>query len=140
MRLGAPIGTAAFQTEAGDRVFFSEDSAELGTRARAAIEAQAAWLLRHPQVSVTIEGHADDPGTPGRNHDLSRQRAQAVRTRLIERGVAPERVTIVAYGRERRVADCPGGLCTAQNRRTVTTLGAAVPVEDGQRRAPRRLF
>ena len=43
-------------------MFFSEGSAELGTRARTALEAQAAWLKRNAAVPVTIEGHADDAG------------------------------------------------------------------------------
>src|SRR6188474_2419067 len=54
MQLGVPLGIAAeFQAQVGDRVFFSEGSAELGTRARTALEAQAAWLKRNAAVPVT---------------------------------------------------------------------------------------
>jgi hypothetical protein len=38
---------AHFQSEAGDWVFFAEESAELGARACAARDAQAAWLRTH---------------------------------------------------------------------------------------------
>ena len=37
MQLGVPLAAAEFQTQVGDRVFFSEGSAELGARARIAL-------------------------------------------------------------------------------------------------------
>jgi peptidoglycan-associated lipoprotein len=153
MQLGAPLGSAAeFQAQVGDRVFFSEGSAELGTRARAALEAQAAWLKRHAALPVTIEGHADDAGAVSHNLDVSARRAEVVRRRLIEIGVAPERIHAVAYGRERVVADCAEPGCAAQNRRAVTVVGgpnaASAPAGDAGRaandtaagRSPRRLY
>jgi peptidoglycan-associated lipoprotein len=127
MRLGAPLGPAAeFQSQVGDRVFFSDASAELGTRGRVALEAQAAWLVRYPSLSVVIEGHADDAGGIARNIEVSHQRADAVRRRLIQMGVAPERIRIVAFGRERLIAECSAAACAAQNRRAVTIIGPPV--------------
>jgi peptidoglycan-associated lipoprotein len=154
MQLGAPPGSAAeFQAQVGDRVFFSEGSAELGARARAALEAQAAWLRRHAGLPVTIEGHADDAGTVNHNLDVSKQRAEAVRRRLIEIGVAEERIRAVAFGRQRLVADCADPGCAAQNRRAVTVVGGPgaasgpagdagleAPNDTAARRSPRRLF
>jgi len=147
MQLGAPVGAAEFQSEVGDRVFFSESSAELGARARKALEAQAAWLLRHPRLSVTIEGHADESGGARHNLDVSQRRAQAVRLQLMARGVPASRIAVVAYGRERRIAECASAVCAAQNRRTVTVLGEppAPRANDGRadapnRPLPRRLF
>jgi len=149
MQLGAPLGPSAeFQSQVGDRVFFSDASAELGTRGRFALEAQAAWLVRYPSLSVIIEGHADDAGGVVHNIEVSHQRADAVRRRLIQMGVASERIRIVAFGRERLIADCPAAACAAQNRRAVTIIGppvdtAAAPgqVRDdlAARRSPRRL-
>ncbi len=123
MRLGAPVGPVQFQSDVGDRVFFSEGSAVLGARARTAIGAQAAWLLRHPLLPVTVEGHADEPGSAAYNLEVSQRRAQAVRTELIARGVPAARIAVAAYGRGRPVAECAGASCAAQTRRTVTVLG-----------------
>ncbi len=53
--------------EAGDRVFFSPGSAELGSRARTALAAQAQWLMRWHEFEAAIEGHADEPGTEQEN-------------------------------------------------------------------------
>jgi outer membrane protein OmpA-like peptidoglycan-associated protein len=143
---GAPT---EFQSLVGDRVFFSEGSAELGTRARKTLAAQAAWLASRPTVRVTIEGHADDPG--GLDHQLSEHRAQAVRQRLIEAGIAPERIRIVAYGRRQLIAACEDPLCPPQNRRAVTVVGWPTAATDPRgagsserggvgRPSPRRLY
>ena len=150
MQLGVPPGAAAeFQAQVGDRVFFSEGSAELGARARMALEAQAAWLKRHKALSVTVEGHADDAGATSHNLEVSWRRAEAVRQRLIESGVARERVQTVAYGRERPIAQCGQMSCSAQNRRAVTVVGAPTaasapageePQDTAARRSPRRLY
>jgi peptidoglycan-associated lipoprotein len=127
MQLGAPMGPAAeFQSQVGDRVFFSDASAELGTRGRVALEAQAAWLVRHPKLSVIVEGHADDAGGIAHNQEVSQRRADAVRRRLIQMGVAPERIRVVAHGRERLIAECTDAACTQQNRRAVTVIGPPV--------------
>jgi outer membrane protein OmpA-like peptidoglycan-associated protein len=140
-----------FQASVGDRVFFSQGSADLGTRARLAIEAQAAWLLRNPTLPVVVEGHADDSASGEQDRELSQHRAEAVRRRLVLAGVVPERIRTVAYGRQRLVADCRSAACSAQNRRAVTVVGGAVAsaVDDQpapeprsalNRRPPRRLF
>jgi peptidoglycan-associated lipoprotein len=123
MQLGFAGFPGEFQTEVGDRVFFSEGSAELGSRARTALDAQAAWLARNAYLMVTVEGHADEAGTPRLNRQLSERRAEAVRRRLIERGVAANRIRVAVYGRDRLVAECGDSHCAAQNRRAVTVIG-----------------
>jgi len=144
MQLGAPLGSAAdFQAHVGDRVFFSDGSAELGARARTALEGQAGWLKRHPALVITIEAHADDMGTDQHNIAISRRRAEAVHGRLTELGVAAARIRMVVLGRTRLVADCRGAGCAAQNRRVVTVIGwpAGDPGRDVvTRRTPRRLY
>lgn len=146
MRLGAatakstvvavPEGIAMdFLTEAGDRVFFSNGSAELGGRARAALAAQARWLEAHPGIDARIEGHADDPPMrPDEQEALSEARAEAVRQRLVEEGIAGERLGIVPWGREQRIADCDEAQCNAQNRRAITVLVRPGGAEKSDRR------
>jgi peptidoglycan-associated lipoprotein len=133
MHLGVPEGLEAgigrdFRMSVGDRVFFADRSAELSSRARAAIDAQAQWLKRKPGLVIIVEGHADDSGTSDDNMALSRQRADAVRRRLIELGIATDRIRISAFGRNQTVADCTGGQCAAQNRRVVTVVRPGLPV------------
>lgn len=105
-----------FLVDVGDRVFFAENSAALGGRARSLVEHQARWLSSRPNLSVVVIGRADDEGDGGRARDLSQQRAQAVRDRLIAAGVAQNRIEIRAVGNQDRVAVCDGPSCEAQNR------------------------
>lgn len=112
-----------FLSDAGDRVFFSAGSADLGARARGVLQSQARFLLQHPELSVAIEGHADDGSLP--NEDtvrLSQERAAVVRDRLLAEGVEASRIVAYGRGREDRVSDCPAPECLAQNRRVVTIL------------------
>jgi peptidoglycan-associated lipoprotein len=127
MLIGAAAKAVEFQTQVGDRVFFSESSSELGARGRVALEAQATWLLRHPSLAVTVEGHADEAGAARHNLEVSVRRAEMVRERLIQLGVARGRIRTVAYGRQRLVADCAAPACASQNRRAVTVIDAAAP-------------
>lgn len=113
---------AQLRVQAGDRVFFSSGSAALGSKARTALAAQARWLAQNRGFEATIEGHADEPGTDEQNLILSKQRAEAVRQRLVEEGVAPARLEIVARGRAQRVAVCREAACRGQNRRVITIV------------------
>ena len=126
---------AEFQTTAGDRVFFSETSAELGARARTVLAAQARWLQAHADLAVTIEAHADDEGNRELDVRLAERRGQAVQERLIEEGVAPGRIVVQAFGRDKPVATCSSTECAAQNRRVVTRLGGASEGGENLRRA-----
>lgn len=120
-----------FRQSAGDLVFFSDGSAELGARARRVLEAQADWLKSQPTARVTIEGHADDSGNVTENLKLSEARARAVQARLVEAGIEPARLSITAVGKTRRVADCDDSACAAQNRRVATVIVAQTVAQAG---------
>jgi peptidoglycan-associated lipoprotein len=110
---------------AGDRVFFGDGSADLGSSARSVLGAQARWLKQNPEVLVILEGHTHEPGTESSNADLALRRAQAVRARLVDLGIDGARIAVEARGRLHPVALCAGLDCAAQNRRVVTRLAAA---------------
>jgi len=46
-----------------DRVFFVTNESVLTTRSRDTLRKQAAWLRKNSDVTVVIEGHADERGT-----------------------------------------------------------------------------
>jgi peptidoglycan-associated lipoprotein len=112
-----------FAVEAGDRVFFAENSAVIGGRARSLLEQQARWLNQRPELKVTIVGRADDGSAPEAARDVSTKRAEAVRDRLVENGVAANRIAIEARGMRDPVATCRSPLCRAQNRHAETIIG-----------------
>lgn len=106
----------------GDRVFFSAGSADLGSRARAVIAAQAEWLRRRSDLDIVVEGHADDASAGADDEQLSASRAIAVRDRLAAEGVAPARIRVVPQGARDPIATCDDAMCAAQNRRALVQV------------------
>ncbi len=132
-----PLGTTQdFFLNVGDRVFFSENSAEISTTASATLDKQAAWLAKYPNYRITVEGHTDEKGDKKKNAKLADQRAQAVRAYLMARGIETNRIRIVAYGRDKRVATCNDISCWSQNRRVVTVLDTAAEPAVASRPTP----
>ena len=82
-------------------VFFDFDAYEIRTDQRDVLAKDAAWLKRWPTVKILLEGHCDDRGTDAYNMALGERRAEAAREYLEALGVAPSRVQIVSYGKER---------------------------------------
>lgn len=124
---GGPVvpGTSRdFSVNAGDKVYFTVDSAQLTAQAQTTLRAQAQWLAKYPQYGVTLEGHADERGTREYNIALGARRATAVRTYLSGLGVNPARLQTISYGKERPVAVCNDISCWSQNRRAATLLNA----------------
>jgi len=114
-----------FVVNVGDRVFFETDQTDLTSQGRATLDKQAQWLSQYSQYSFTIEGHADERGTREYNIALGARRAQSVREYLASRGIAPQRMRTISYGKERPVAVCNDISCWSQNRRAVTVLNAS---------------
>jgi peptidoglycan-associated lipoprotein len=122
----APAGSQQdFVVNVGDRVFFETDSSELTPQARATLDKQSQWLQMYNRYAFTVEGHSDERGTREYNIALSARRAQAVRDYLASRGIEPNRMRTIAYGKERPVAVCDDISCWSQNRRSVTVLNAS---------------
>ncbi len=82
---------------------------------------------RERVVRLTIGGHTDSQGRPAMNRTLSDRRAQAVRTELIRRGVAPGLLVAKGFGADQPIADNASEAGRALNRRVELrlTLGAA---------------
>jgi peptidoglycan-associated lipoprotein len=131
METGGLAGTAApgspqeFQVSVGDRVFFETDSSALTQQARATLDRQVQWLQQYGRYTFLVEGHADERGTREYNIALGARRASAVRDYMIARGIAPNRMRTISYGKERPVAVCNDISCWSQNRRAVTVLDGA---------------
>ena len=111
-----------FTVNVGDRVFFVEDQSSLTPEAQETLRRQAQWLQQYPAVMVQVEGHADERGTREYNIALSARRATAAREFLIAQGVAANRISSIAYGKERPAALCDAEQCWSQNRRAVTVI------------------
>lgn len=83
-------------------IYFEFASAELQPASEPALSGVADLLTRHPDWSLGIEGHTDSIGDPAANQKLSVDRAQAVRTALVEQhAIAPARLRAAGFGSTR---------------------------------------
>ena len=105
-----------------DRVFFATNETILTTASRETLRKQAAWLRQNSDVTVVVEGHADERGTREYNLALGEKRAQAVKNYLIGLGINPDRVSTISYGKERPAVVGSNDGAWAQNRRSVTLV------------------
>lgn len=84
--------------------FFDTDRFDLTPAAREALAKNAAWLQKHPTISILVEGHCDERNTREYNLALGERRASTVRDYLVLLGIASQRIQIISYGEERPFA------------------------------------
>jgi peptidoglycan-associated lipoprotein len=102
--------------------FFDYDSYELRPDAQAATIKAAAYLVAHPDIRVVIGGYCDDRGSAEYNLALGENRANAAKTALVNAGVAPARIRVVSYGKEKQFCTDETESCWQQNRRAQFSL------------------
>ena len=93
---------ADFAAQAGGTtVYFGSESKILAPQARMMLATQAAWLRRHPEVVVRIEGYGDSGDT--RDHALAvgAERAAEARDYLMLLGIPSAQISITSWGKER---------------------------------------
>lgn len=115
-------GDDEFRVNVGDRVFFDMDRYDLSGTARATLDKQAAWLAQNSGRRIVIEGYADERGTREYNLALGERRAESVKNYLASKGIGPDRVRVISYGKERPVVVGHDEQSWSQNRRAVTVL------------------
>ena len=108
--------------QVGNTVNFDFDSAELTVSARSTLNRQSAFLSVNPDLTIVIEGHADERGTREYNLALGERRATAVRDYLVAKGINSARVRTVSYGKERPAVSGSDEAAWAKNRRASTVL------------------
>ncbi|MCB9759824.1 MAG: OmpA family protein [Alphaproteobacteria bacterium] len=110
LELGAPIG-------------FEAGTADI-TAPGQLVVAEVAYVLKSTPALAVVEigAHTDDVGSDRANKKLSLAQAEAVKARLIELGVAPERLKAQGYGEERPLMKGTSEEARAANRRVEITI------------------
>ncbi len=103
-----------------DRVFFATNESVLTTSSRETLRKQAAWLRKNSNVTIVLEGHADERGTREYNLALGERRANAAKDYLMTYGISSDRISVLSYGKERPVDSGSNPLAWSKNRRSVT--------------------
>ncbi|WP_433977651.1 peptidoglycan-associated lipoprotein Pal [Erwinia sp. E_sp_B01_9] len=103
-------------------VYFGLDKYEIQSEFAQMLDAHATFLRNNPSYKVTIEGHADERGTPEYNIALGERRASAVKMYLQGKGVSADQISIVSYGKEKPAVLGHDESAYAKNRRAVLVL------------------
>jgi peptidoglycan-associated lipoprotein len=108
--------------EAGDKVYFTCDSATLSKEAKQILIKQGEWLKTHLDATATIEGHCDEIGTDEYNLILGLRRAEFVKNFLIKQGIDEKRLSVISYGKTKPVKLEHNKYAYRANRSAVTTV------------------
>ncbi|GAA5143081.1 peptidoglycan-associated lipoprotein Pal [Thalassotalea piscium] len=100
-------------------VYFGFDKSTVSGQFSEVLDAHAKFLNENTNVSVLIEGHADERGTPDYNIALGERRAKSVVTYLENMGVSPSQLSVVSYGEEKPMVKDRSESAFAKNRRAV---------------------
>ena len=84
-------------------IYFMLDSSDVQPDFIPVINAHAQYLVAHPNQKLTLEGHADERGSPEYNIALGDQRAKAVAGMMKAQGVSDGQLTLISYGEEKPV-------------------------------------
>lgn len=98
-------------------VLFDFDSANLNSGAAKVVNELSNFLKEYPERTVQIEGFTDSVGSAEYNRNLSKRRADALKTALIQTGISPQRIETIGYGEEYPVATNMNEAGRQQNRR-----------------------
>ncbi len=74
-------------------------------------------MNENPTLKFSVEGHTDSTGNAASNQTLSEQRSQAIVAKLVEMGIAADRLTAVGKGQNNPIADNSTDEGRAKNRR-----------------------
>ena len=85
-------------------IYFEYDSSILTEEGKAIVQSHAQYLNSTNDVSVILEGHADERGTREYNLALGEERAKSVADMLQTQSVSVDRMQTVSYGEERPVS------------------------------------
>ncbi len=116
-------------------IAFGASPMKLDDAARKAIDAVIDAPATKAGGAITLRGHSDSRGNDGDNMVASRIRTELVRDYLVEKGIAKDRITLVALGEGRPIApnvkedgsDDPEG--RAKNRRVEIVVVAPAQAE-----------
>ena len=117
----------ARQTERGmvltlGDVLFDTGRAQLKPGAMRTLDQLATFLRENPQRTVEIEGYTDSVGSEDMNQALSERRANAVKSALMDRGIAINRIAARGFGEMNPVASNDTAAGRQQNRRVEVVI------------------
>jgi outer membrane protein OmpA-like peptidoglycan-associated protein len=114
-------------------VLFDTAQYTLKPGAREKLAKIAGIVVSHPGLKLQVEGHTDSVGTEEYNQTLSENRAQSVRSFLVQQGIASGDITARGFGKSSPVATNETASGRQQNRRVeLVVSGMPLGVETSE--------
>ena len=118
----APVALPAYLDPASPiytnrSVYFDFDQFVIRDDAKPVVESHGQYLAQHPQLSVKVEGNADERGSAEYNLALGQRRADTVVKALVLMGAHKEQLEAVSWGKEKPKALGHDESAWSQNRR-----------------------
>jgi peptidoglycan-associated lipoprotein len=98
-------------------IYFDYDKYDIRADQQSTLQGDIDFLRQHPNIQFTIEGHCDERGSIEYNVALGDNRANAVKSALVQGGVSGGNMRTVSYGKEKPVCMEHTEECWQQNRR-----------------------
>ena len=98
-------------------IYFAYDQSTIEPEYFEILDAHSELLASNPNLTIRLEGHADERGSREYNVALSERRAQAVKQFMDLKGVGSKQSQTVAYGEELPVDPGHNEAAWSKNRR-----------------------
>ncbi|MBT9313989.1 OmpA family protein [Leptothoe spongobia TAU-MAC 1115] len=98
-------------------VHYGLDEDFINSESTVILDQIAEVMQQYPSIVVDLHGHTDSRASVAYNQDLARRRANNARRYLIQKGVAPERMTIRSFGETDLLVEEIDRVNYARNRR-----------------------
>jgi outer membrane protein OmpA-like peptidoglycan-associated protein len=98
-------------------LYFVEGKDEFTDESKRTLDGVLAAIASRPVPDLVVIGHTDTVGSDAFNDTLSRQRAEVVRTSLLARGIAADRIAVVGRGKREPIVPTADGVAEPRNRR-----------------------
>lgn len=131
--LGVVLGGAMLTVAAADAeelpllihptIHFESDSIDVIPDDLPKLRADVTWLHQNPSAVVILEGHADHTGRADYNMELGDRRAREIKSKLLEQGIAENRmIMVVSFGELKPAVTGATHAALQQNRRVELVL------------------
>jgi peptidoglycan-associated lipoprotein len=97
---------------------------DLTSEARDTVVKVATWMQSYPDVTLTLEGHADERGTREYNLALGERRANSVRSYMEALGIDGSRLSVISYGYDQPAVLGSNELTWTKNRRAAFVVNS----------------
>jgi outer membrane protein OmpA-like peptidoglycan-associated protein len=103
-------------------LYFGRDSADLTPESQALLQKVLGTIRARAPVDISVVGHTDTVGRKGYNYALSMQRARAVASILLGRGVDPSILDVSSHGKDNPLVPTGDQVPEPRNRRVEITV------------------